>query len=232
MTIAFDRILIAVPELSLAIEQYQKLFATDPYQLDREDCGPAAWWGLHNTVIALVERPAEPPRLAGVVFSSAIAGSDDTPVSNVLGIDIALCNAAATSDFRQRIAQAQCAGWSVDHVVLRTDNAQACIELFTEQLGIRLALDKTAPQWGGRMLFFRAGKLTLEVIQSDNDATTGSFFWGLAYKCENLADRLQQLHLRGVAVSDIRDGRKPGTLVATVKSHCLNIPTLLIQGAT
>ena len=34
---------------------------------------------------------------------------------------------------------------------------------------------------------------------------------------------------RGVSLSAIRAGRKPGSLVATVKSHCLGIPTLLLQ---
>ena len=37
---------------------------------------------------------------------------------------------------------------------------------------------------------------------------------------------------RGIAASSMREGRKPGTLVATLKSHNLGIPTLLIQPAT
>ena len=32
-----------------------------------------------------------------------------------------------------------------------------------------------------------------------------------------------------VAVSEVREGRKPGTRVCTVKSHCLDVPTLLVQ---
>jgi hypothetical protein len=120
---------------------------------------------------------------------------------------------------------------SVDHVVLRTDDAQACIELFAGELGIRLALDKSAPTWGGRMLFFRAGKLTLEVIESAADAASGNSFWGLAYQCQDLAGLIHTLGGRGVAVSAMREGRKPGTVVATLKSHHLDIPTLLIQPA-
>jgi hypothetical protein len=33
----------------------------------------------------------------------------------------------------------------------------------------------------------------------------------------------------GVEISDIRDGRKPGTRVCTAKSHTLGVPTLLIE---
>ena len=81
------------------------------------------------------------------------------------------------------------------------------------------------------MLFFRAGKLTLEVIESEGDAKSGNSFWGLAYQCQDLAGTIHTLGERGVAVSAMREGRKPGTLVATLKSHHLEIPTLLIQPA-
>ena len=33
----------------------------------------------------------------------------------------------------------------------------------------------------------------------------------------------------GVEISDVKDGRKPKTLVATIKSHTCNVPTLLIE---
>jgi len=33
----------------------------------------------------------------------------------------------------------------------------------------------------------------------------------------------------GINITDIKDGRKPNTLVATIKSHCSNVPTLLIE---
>ena len=82
------------------------------------------------------------------------------------------------------------------------------------------------------MLFFRAGKLTLEVIESDRDSTAANFFWGIAFGCKDISQMSGILAQRGVALSDIRDGRKPGTRVATIKSHCLGIPTLLIEPAT
>ena len=115
---------------------------------------------------------------------------------------------------------------------MRTGDAQACIDLFAEELGLRLALDKTVPAWGGRMLFFRTAKLTLEVIAADQEQHHSDYFWGIAYQCADLLRLSQNLQERGVALSEIRDGRKPGTRVATLKSHCLGIPTLLVQPAT
>jgi catechol 2,3-dioxygenase-like lactoylglutathione lyase family enzyme len=226
----FDRIVLAVPELRLAIEQYQLLLGRPPWLSSAPDKKPFAWWGLSNTVIELVQYPVLKAAPLGIVFSSSGAEQAEVPLSNRLHIDIRLGDGSATADFRRLQPGAQCTGLSVDHVVLRTGDAEACIDLFGGELGIRLALDTTAPQWGGRMLFFRAGKLTLEVIESADEKAGATAFWGLAYQCQNLEDFARALADRGVLISDIREGRKPGTRVATVKSHCLGIPTLLIQG--
>jgi hypothetical protein len=79
------------------------------------------------------------------------------------------------------------------------------------------------------MLFFRAGKLTLEVIEPLGEPPAADYFWGIAYQCADLQRTALQLASRGVSLSVIRAGRKPGSFVATVKSHCLEIPTLLLQ---
>ena len=79
------------------------------------------------------------------------------------------------------------------------------------------------------MLFFRAGKLTLEVIESRKEATASNTFWGIAYQCQDVDRSTQRLSQAGVLLSGIRDGRKPGTRVATLKSHDLGIPSLLIE---
>jgi hypothetical protein len=56
-------------------------------------------------------------------------------------------------------------------------------------------------------------------------------FWGIAFQCRDIERSAAEMMQRGVAVSAVRDGRKPGTRVATVKSSCLDIPTLLIEQA-
>ena len=46
MAIAFDRIVIAVPELAAAVEQYQLLFATSPCWRVGAQGQSIARWGL------------------------------------------------------------------------------------------------------------------------------------------------------------------------------------------
>ena len=165
------------------------------------------------------------------MLKSAAAGGGEGAVANDLGLDIVLSDGQRTADFRREQPQSQCTErWLIIWCCAPVD-AQACIELFRDRLGIRLALDKTVPEWGGRMLFFRAGKLTLEVIQSDSAEYGRNFFWGIAYQCPALEPAAESLRERGVLLSGVREGRKPGTRVATVKSHCLEIPTLLIEPA-
>lgn len=231
MTTTFDRIAIAVPDLSAAVEQYQRLFDTPPSVGEFTAGELVARWSLPNTMIELVQGVVERPQIQGLVFALPAGQPLEMPMDNSIGLDIRVCDRHSSVEFRDRHPKAECAALSVDHVVLRTSDAQSCIDLFSGELGIRLALDKTVPEWGGRMLFFRAGKLTLEVIESAKDEAGSSVFWGLAYQCPDLANTVRELGVRGVAVSAVREGRKPGTLVATVKSHCLEIPTLLIQPA-
>ncbi|MEM7358213.1 MAG: VOC family protein [Pseudomonadota bacterium] len=130
-----------------------------------------------------------------------------------------------TSD--QHIAGDIC---SVDHLVLSSNDAEACLNLFGDSgLGLRLALDKHAPQWGGRMLFYRSGGMTLEIIISDKPSVHPDRFWGIAYDCADIAASVKRLNEAGVEVSEIRSGRKPNTLVATIKSHTAGVPTLLVE---
>ena len=124
------------------------------------------------------------------------------------------------------LAQGEIAG--VDHVVVNTRSAEAAKTFYGEQLGIRLALEQDVPEWGGTQLFFRASSMSIEVIASEK-ATEQDELWGLALKTRDLEATHTRLNKSQVEVSDIRDGRKPGTRVCTAKSHTLGVPTLLIE---
>ncbi len=116
----------------------------------------------------------------------------------------------------------------VDHVVVKTQSAEAAKTFYGEQLGIRLALEQDVPEWGGTQLFFRASSMSIEVIASEKAAEQDEL-WGLALKTDDIESTHTRLSEQGVEISDIRDGRKLGTRVCTAKSHTLGVPTLLIE---
>ncbi len=230
MVSRFDRIVIGVPDLPAAIGEYRLLLGVPPAEPgERQYAVPGARFVLPNTVIELVQSPYQNPRIRGIVFGDPGSGNADMPLANPRGLDIQLCDGSGTDGLRTHVGPSGESTLRVDHIVLRTADAASCIELFGERLGIRLALDKTVPQWGGRMLFFRAGKVTLEVIESQQEKPEADYFWGIAYQCQDLSGTIEALVKRGISLSEIRAGRKPGSQVATVKSHCLGIPTLLLQ---
>ena len=119
----------------------------------------------------------------------------------------------------------------LDHVVVNTNDIHGFIDLYKDILGIRLSLDQFVEKWGGRMLFFRLNKTTIEVIGKDNqdDEDPEDSLWGLAWTVKDLDKAHKRLTSEGIEVTPIKKGRKPGTLVCTVKSHTRNVPTLLIQ---
>ena len=228
MVTGFERIVISVPDLEQATLSYRRLTglagvpAVLPGPVDVE------WFGLGNTIVELRQSDCEAATLSGLVFSSDDEGAAAGRLANELSLDLRLSlglELASVAGGALPVGELR-----VDHLVLRTGSAGDCIALFAQRLGIRLALDRLVPEWGGRMLFFRTGKLTLEVIASEDISRTE--FWGIAYQCADIAETRSKLQEREVTVTEIREGRKPGTLVATVKSHCLDIPTLLIGPAT
>ena len=117
----------------------------------------------------------------------------------------------------------------LDHVVINTNNADSFIETYRDVFKIRLALDKTIEHWDSRMLFFRLNKTTIEVVERPNNEKPKDTLWGLAWEVESIEDTHKRLISEGVEVSDIKAGLKENTLVATVKSHIHNVPTLIIQ---
>ena len=117
----------------------------------------------------------------------------------------------------------------MDHVVLNSNDPDGLIDLYSKNYGIRLALDQFVEQWGGRMLFFRTNHTTIEAIGIKKDGLPEDSLWGLAWTTKNIKKTHKRLLDAGVSITDVKDGRKPNTLVATIKSHCSNVPTLLIE---
>tara|TARA_B100000768_G_scaffold78679_1_gene74788 strand:- start:2262 stop:3101 length:840 start_codon:yes stop_codon:yes gene_type:complete len=117
----------------------------------------------------------------------------------------------------------------LDHVVINTNDADGFISVYQDVFKIRLALDKVIEHWKKRMLFFRLNKTTIEVIESKDDQPANDQLWGLAWEVKNIEDAYQRLIGEGVDVTPVQKGIKENTLVATIKSHTHNVPTLLIE---
>ncbi|MBT5157301.1 MAG: hypothetical protein HOM48_04525 [Rhodobiaceae bacterium] len=130
------------------------------------------------------------------------------------------------------MAQIQGAGaiHAVDHVVVQTQSGAAAKKFYGDQLGIRLALEQSKPDWGGEMLFFRTNSMSIEVVASEKTPDTDRL-WGLAFKSQDIEATQKRMREAGIEVSEVRDGRKPGTRVCTVKSHAGGVATLIIEHA-
>ena len=117
----------------------------------------------------------------------------------------------------------------LDHVVINTNDVDGFINVYRDTFKIRLALDKFVDEWKSRMLFFRLNKTTIEVIEKNNDEEPKDSLWGLSWEVDNIEEAHERLKKAGVEITPIKKGIKENTMVATIKSHTHNVPTLLIQ---
>jgi len=119
----------------------------------------------------------------------------------------------------------------IDHAVVQTQDADAAIALYRDGLGLRLALDRSFPDWGMRLVFLRVGGVTIELAQPLREVPLqeSDRLWGLSWRVPNADAARARLAAEGVDVSEVRPGRKPGTRVVRVKDGTCGVPTLLIE---
>jgi catechol 2,3-dioxygenase-like lactoylglutathione lyase family enzyme len=121
---------------------------------------------------------------------------------------------------------------AMDHVVIATADPERAAALYGARLGLDMALDRSHPDWG-RLMFFRCGDLVVEIVQRPDKDTAADpahdKLWGLSWRVADIEATRARLAAAGVDVSDVRNGRKPGTRVLTVRSHTCGIPTLLVE---
>jgi catechol 2,3-dioxygenase-like lactoylglutathione lyase family enzyme len=115
---------------------------------------------------------------------------------------------------------------AIDHLVLRSADLEAAIALYGRGLGLRLALDTTFA--GVRMLFFRLGGVTIEVIH-DPSAGDEDVLLGIAYRVGQLNGAHARMAAAGFDLGPVRPGNKPGTEVFTVRDGTCGVPTLILR---
>jgi catechol 2,3-dioxygenase-like lactoylglutathione lyase family enzyme len=123
---------------------------------------------------------------------------------------------------------------ALDHVVVASADLEASRSLYGAGLGLRLALDRGFEARRLRILFFRVGGVTVEVVGKLGAAPepeTRDRFGGLAWRVPDAEAARQRLAAAGFDVSEVRPGAKPGTCVCTVRRETWGVPTLLISPA-
>ncbi len=125
--------------------------------------------------------------------------------------------------------------YGLDHAVVRTTDGDAARSLYEQELGIRVALDRAFEKWGVRLIFCRIAGVTLELAAAlgEDPASQGpptrDTLWGFTWQIADADAARARLAESGFDVSEVRDGRKPGTRVFTVRDGTRGVPTLMIQ---
>jgi catechol 2,3-dioxygenase-like lactoylglutathione lyase family enzyme len=144
------------------------------------------------------------------------------------GVSIAL--AERTGRFTAKPA-ADDAVQALDHVVIHTANPDRAVALYGARLGLDFRLDRSNPQWGSRLMFFRCGASVVEIgsrlggeASDEPDRLTG-----LAWRVADPDAAQARLAKAGFDVSEVRAGRKPGTRIFTVRSGVPGAPTVMLS---
>jgi catechol 2,3-dioxygenase-like lactoylglutathione lyase family enzyme len=120
----------------------------------------------------------------------------------------------------------------LDHIDIETTNAERAVALYGGRLGLDLRLDRANEQWGARQLFFRCGEAIVEIGSSLKKPVSDmpDKFGGLAWRVRDPVRARKRIAAAGMDVSEIRNGRKPGTSVFTVRNGTGGVPTLMLSG--
>lgn len=118
----------------------------------------------------------------------------------------------------------------LDHVVINTPDPERAAALYGARLGLDMKLDRSNPDWGTRLMFFRVGDLVVEVAHSLKAGVSDGpdAPWGLSWRVTDVAAAHARMVAAGSDVSEVRVGRKPGTSVFTVRDAPGGVPTLVI----
>lgn len=119
----------------------------------------------------------------------------------------------------------------LDHLVIATPNPDRTAALYGARLGLDMKLDRTIPAIGTRFLFFRTGGLVFEIIHrlKDGRGDGPDKIYGVSWRVADVEATRKRLQEAGLEVSEVREGRKPGTRVFTVRTGTFGVPTIVIQ---
>jgi len=185
--------------------------------------------GLHSMTFAT----GDVGKAATLLERRAVAATREGDAVALLGHGVAIRLAAKGGDAPSPFTADEAACVSgLDHVVVRTPNPERAIALYAGRLGLSLRLDRSNPQWGARLLFFRCGDLVVEIAHDLKKGVSDApdQLWGLSWRVPDVAQANARLKAAGLDVTEPRDGRRPGSQVFSVKDRTEGVPTLIIGG--
>lgn len=130
------------------------------------------------------------------------------------------------------VSEAAAAVSGLDHVVVTTPSPDRAAATFGARFGLDMRLDRSNPDWGSRLMFFRCGGVVIEVAHSLRDTPDPAApdrLSGLAWQVADPHAARDRMASAGLDVSEVRDGRKPGTEVFTVRSGAPAAPFLMLK---
>lgn len=235
MIVGLDHIRVAVREPEEAVRAYQLLLGVAP------EPGPPYRFQLENMALEISTGGGEP------VFGLGFAADDLTETGRVLkrrgvpndgeGLSLQATHGVAIHLSGHRTATPSAgrsdAPHALDHVVIHTPDPERAVALYGGRLGLDLRLDRSNPQWGSRLLFFRCGGAVVEISADLKAGVTDGpdRITGLAWRIVDAVATQARLAAAGLDVSPVRVGRKPGTEVFTVRSGVPGAPALMLAGA-
>jgi catechol 2,3-dioxygenase-like lactoylglutathione lyase family enzyme len=115
----------------------------------------------------------------------------------------------------------------LDHIVIRTPDAERAAALYGARLGLDMRLDRDVA--GRRLMFFRCGDAIVEIVHDASMTDGRDRLWGLSWRVADADAAHARLAAAGLDVSEVRAGMKPGTRVFTVRDGTCGVPTLMIE---
>jgi catechol 2,3-dioxygenase-like lactoylglutathione lyase family enzyme len=248
---------IAVRDLDAAVDGYRRLLDIEPAAQDGGGAR-RAWFWLDNMGLEVISPDGEGASGARVghrleeagegVWLLAFTASDldaDARLAERRGLAIserteraAMFEPASTGGVQVALmgfpplpSRARAPLSALDHVVIRTANIDRAVANFGGRLGLDLRLDRANPGWGARQLFFRCGDAVVEFGASLKAPVSEApdSFGGLAWRVSDPEAVHTRLAAAGFDVSEVRQGRKPGTHVFTVRDAPAGVPTLMLS---
>src|SRR5215470_740012 len=168
--LSIDGVRIGVTDMEDACAAYTLLLGEPPARR------PEGVWRFQLGRGAVELAPGE-PGLQALCFVADDA--DDGPLPPALhGVPLRVVRPAALSS-----SAANAPVQAIDHVVVQTLDPERTIAFWRDRVGLRLALDRTFPERGLRLLFFRSGGITLEYAHAldGSDASSDDRVYGVSY---------------------------------------------------